>query len=1287
MSRLTARITQLTVLSALSLLAACTGGVSPTGVPDTIAASKYSIGGSVSGLSGSGLMLQSNTGEKLATASDGSFTFNATLTSGTAYYVVVADQPGTPNQSCSITNGEGMIAAANVTDIVVTCKYKTTNMDSVGGVVVGTQGTGLVLQNNGGDDLTVGGNGPFNFKTQLPANSPYSVSVLSPPTDPYQDCIVTNSPGTTGGSDVGNVVVSCTVNSNPKHTISVTAHTLTGTITLLDNGRDPITIAAPGIYPFSIQIPTGSSYKVTASAVKGSQSESCTFQNGSGVVGDSDIDVVANCAVAATEDPITATVSGLSGSGLVLQNNNGDNLSVTQNGPNTFATAISAGTAYSVTVLTQPGNPNQTCQVTNGSGTAGKTTSAPTVSCTTNLYPVSGTVSGLIGTGLVLQDNGGDTLLVSANGPFTFATQLTSGIAYNVTVAAQPLNPAETCTVANSGGVAATAGPAPVVTCVPNPVLVTIAANGLAGSGLTLQDNGGDNLAIAGNGVWPFPTMLPYDSAYNITILAQPTNPNQTCAVVNGTGSAGVTFPVPTLTCVTNHYTIGGTVTGLKGSGLVLQDNGGDNLAIVANGPFAFATQLTSATPYKVTAFTQPTNPSQTCSVTNGTGTPGNTGPAPTVNCVTNLVGISAAVTGLNGAGLVLQDNGGDNLAVNANGQVTFPNKIPSGDTYAVTILTQPTNQNCTVANGTGTAGVTTATPTVSCVTNLVTISVTVAGLSGGGLVLQDNGGDTLAPQANGTFHFATQIPSGNAYSVTVLTQPANPAQTCTVTNGGGTAGPGTGPALVTCVTLYTISGAVTGLPDPSGGNNLILQNNNGDTATVQQQGPYNFTFKIAVASGSKYAITVQQSPGIDISNGQGAQYTSACVVTNGTGTITANVTNVVVNCVQPIGFAYVTNSADNTVSSYLVSSDGSLTPSAEPVATGTAPSSAAAYIGGQFATPQGSFLYVTNQGSNDLSVYSLDPNTGVPTAVSVDTSTLKLQSPATIASGPSSSTFFITGSSNVQDTLNTITTGTTGTAIVNASGSPYVAKGGTPAESAPSEVVASTLSGETCCVTGLYYVTANSLFSELHIYPVDSSSLLLTPPPQVLKAGAQPTSAVGQSFFYPPGVPNAGQNYAVIYVANSGDGSIYSYLLNSGGASQLQLHPPAGPAFATIGSGSTLQLATIPSSGANFLLATDGTALWAFQINSNGVDTPTLTNVFRSPLQFPATEGPGPGPMTTFNGFIYVVDVTGTAVYVLSVSQNGLEPLLDDGQLVSTATTGKAPSSIVVQLRPSYQD
>lgn len=68
-------------------------------------------------------------------------------------------------------------------------------------------------------------------------------------------------------------------------------------------------------------------------------------------------------------------------------------------------------------------------------------------------------------------------------------------------------------------------------------------------------------------------------------------------------------------------YTVGGTVTGVVGTGLVLQVNSGDNLGIVTQGSFTFGSSITKGDTYTVTVATQPTDPVQTCSVYNGTGT------------------------------------------------------------------------------------------------------------------------------------------------------------------------------------------------------------------------------------------------------------------------------------------------------------------------------------------------------------------------------------------------------------------------------------------------------------------------------------------------------------------------------------------------------------------------------------------------------------------------------------------------------------------------------------------
>ena len=80
---------------------------------------------------------------------------------------------------------------------------------TVGGTVTGLAGGDLVLQNNGGDDLPISGDGAFTFATALDDGSTYTVSVATQPDLPPQSCTVSNAAGTLGGADVVNVDVDC----------------------------------------------------------------------------------------------------------------------------------------------------------------------------------------------------------------------------------------------------------------------------------------------------------------------------------------------------------------------------------------------------------------------------------------------------------------------------------------------------------------------------------------------------------------------------------------------------------------------------------------------------------------------------------------------------------------------------------------------------------------------------------------------------------------------------------------------------------------------------------------------------------------------------------------------------------------------------------------------------------------------------------------------------------------------------------------------------------------------
>lgn len=151
---------------------------------------------------------------------------------------------------------------------------------------------------------------------------------------------------------------------------------------------------------------------------------------------------------------IGGTVSGLpAGESVGLLDNGGDALAVPASGSFTFATALASGSAYAVTVGTQP--TGATCAVSSGSGTlASANVTNVSVTCTATApthYSVGGEVSGLTaGQSVTLLDNGSDALKVSANGTFTFTTELTSAAAYAVTIQTQPAG--EICTVSNGSG-------------------------------------------------------------------------------------------------------------------------------------------------------------------------------------------------------------------------------------------------------------------------------------------------------------------------------------------------------------------------------------------------------------------------------------------------------------------------------------------------------------------------------------------------------------------------------------------------------------------------------------------------------------------------------------------------------------------------------------------------------------------------------------------------------------------------------------------------------------------
>src|SRR5438445_7155278 len=193
-----------------------------------------------------------------------------------------------------------------------------------------------------------------------------------------------------------------------------------------------------------------------------------------------------------------------------------------------------------VTVSQPTTTPPQTCTVAAGSGTATATVTTVVATCTTGTQAIGVTVAGLTGTGLVLQ-NGTEFLTITGTTTTSqFKTAVPFGQTYNVTISTQPTSPAQTCTVTNGSGTATSGVAVNVqVTCSLGTISIGGSVNGFAGgSGFTLQNNGTDSLKITKNGTFTFPTLVPVNGAYNVTVSAQPSGPTQTCTVPNSSGTA-----------------------------------------------------------------------------------------------------------------------------------------------------------------------------------------------------------------------------------------------------------------------------------------------------------------------------------------------------------------------------------------------------------------------------------------------------------------------------------------------------------------------------------------------------------------------------------------------------------------------------------------------------------------------------------------------------------------------------------------------------------------------------
>jgi 6-phosphogluconolactonase (cycloisomerase 2 family) len=484
-------------------------------------------------------------------------------------------------------------------------------------------------------------------------------------------------------------------------------------------------------------------------------------------------------------------------------------------------------------------------------------------------------------------------------------------------------------------------------------------------------------------------------------------------------------------------------------------------------------------------------------------------------------------------------------------------------------------------------------------------IGGTVSGLSGSGLVLQNNGGDNLSVTSNGTFTFATKVASGDAYAVTVLTQPSNPAQTCTVTNGSGMASANVTNVAVSCassVASVTIGGAVSRMQ----GTGLVLEDNGGDDLTVSADGA--FTFKTALAVGANYSITVKTQPSSP------SQY---CVVSNGAGTTgSTNITNVEVMCAE---FAYTASNTNGTIYAYTVNSTtGALTQVGSPYPDGTAPAAVS-------LAPNGMFAYSATDGGAQIYAYTIDQSTGALTAVtgSPFSTGFKTSNPdPDIEVDPTSHYLYIASSgTHVAGFAIDQTTG----ALTPLAGSPYTA--GTGANGIP--VISP--NGQ------FLYVVDQSSAGSVSGYAIDPATGVLTAIP------GSPFSSQGADPDWISFTPDG--KYA--YVADNGMAYVAAFSVDSTTGALT----PLSPTYKFDTDGNPMYL-TIDASGSHLYLPTSQGASNGFvdvyTINSDG----TLTELSADGSPYPVGIGPKYVSIDPSGKFAYVpsAGTGGTGVYGFAI-------------------------------------
>jgi 6-phosphogluconolactonase (cycloisomerase 2 family) len=459
------------------------------------------------------------------------------------------------------------------------------------------------------------------------------------------------------------------------------------------------------------------------------------------------------------------------------------------------------------------------------------------------------------------------------------------------------------------------------------------------------------------------------------------------------------------------------------------------------------------------------------------------------------------------------------------------------------------------------------------------TIGGTVSGLAADSVIVLNNStGESLSISTNGYFTFATPMYIGDAYTVTIETQPSFLSQTCTVSNGSGIVNNApVSSVAVSCVIppphSVTVSGSFAYVAN-TGSNNISVYSINPSSGALTTVGA-------SVPAGTNpYSVTVDPSGQFAYVANMGSNNISVYSINPSSGALTAGTPvaagmapSSVTIAVTPLGwkFAYVANTGSNNISVYRIDSgSGALTEiTGSPFAAGANPYSVTVVL---IQSSEGQFAYVANYSSNSISAYKIDPNTG---ALTNPTTVVAGTNPYFVTVDPSGNFAYVanTGSKNISAYTIDPNAGTL-TAITGSLGSPFpagtnpyfVTVAGTPSEGEfayvvntgdntisaysiePTTGALTTIGGAVAAGMNPYFVTvdpsgkfayvANTGSKNISVYSIDMYGELHAVGVPV-DAGMAPSSVTA--------VQLLGKEFAYTANYSSSDISVYSIDLSSG--------------------------------------------------------------------------------------------------------------------------------------------